>query len=146
MRSGAHAMADLEQLWRRIVFYMCVSNVDDHLRNHGFLHVDRANRTAEIGWTFLGREARRTVANTEVKYLQLRHLFEDQGAQRVWLQTDKLNERSQQAILRIGAVKEGELRDDRLSFDGRIRTSVVFGITRPDWPRVRVNLEALLAR
>ena len=111
-----------------------------------FLHVDRANRTAEIGWTFLGRDARRTAANTEVKYLQLRHLFEDLGAQRVWLQTDKLNERSQAAILRIGATKEGELRDDRLSFDGRIRTSVVFGITRPEWPGVRAHLERLLAR
>ncbi len=111
-----------------------------------FLHIDRANRTAEIGWTFLGQEGRRTGANTEAKYLQLRHLFEEQEAQRVWLQTDKLNERSQQAILRIGAVKEGELRDDRLSFDGRIRTSVVFGITRPDWPRVRAHLEVLLAR
>lgn len=111
-----------------------------------FLHVDRANRTAEIGWTFLGREARRTAANTEAKYLQLRHLFEDLGAQRVWLQTDRLNERSQAAILRIGATREGELRDDRLSFDGRIRTSVVFGVTRPEWPSVRAHLERLLAR
>jgi RimJ/RimL family protein N-acetyltransferase len=111
-----------------------------------FLHVDRGNRTAEIGWTFLGREARRTVANTEAKSLQLHHLFEDLGAQRVWLQTDKLNERSQRAIERLGAVKEGELREDRLSFDGRIRTSVVYGITRGDWPRVKERLQGLLAR
>ena len=111
-----------------------------------FLHIDRANKTAEIGWTFLGKDARRTAANTEAKYLQLRHLFADLGANRVWLQTDKLNQRSQAAMERIGAIKEGELRDDRISHDGRIRTSVVYGITRGDWPRVQAHLQALLAR
>ena len=111
-----------------------------------FLHIDRGNKTAEIGWTFLGREARRTVANTEAKYLQLRHLFEDLGANRVWLQTDKLNERSQKAMERLGAIKEGEHRDDRISHDGRIRTSVVYGITRTDWPSVAERIRGLLAR
>jgi len=111
-----------------------------------FLHIDRGNKTAEIGWTFLGREARRTVANTEAKFLQLRHLFDDLGAHRVWLQTDKLNERSQRAMERLGAIKEGEHRDDRISHDGRIRTSVVYGITRTDWPSVRDHIRALLAR
>lgn len=111
-----------------------------------FLHVDRGNRTAEIGWTFLGNGARRTVANTEAKYLQLRHLFEDLGANRVWLQTDKLNERSQRAMERLGAIREGEHRDDRISHDGRIRTSVVYGITRGDWPSVRDHIRGLLAR
>lgn len=111
-----------------------------------FLHIDRGNKSAEIGWTFLGREARRTVANTEAKFLQLRHLFDDLGAHRVWLQTDKLNERSQRAMERLGAIKEGEHRDDRISHDGRIRTSVVYGITRADWPSVRDHIRALLAR
>jgi RimJ/RimL family protein N-acetyltransferase len=111
-----------------------------------FLHIDRGNKTAEIGWTFLGQGARRTVANTEAKYLQLRHLFEDLGANRVWLQTDKLNERSQRAMERLGAIREGEHRDDRISHDGRIRTSVVYGITRTDWPSVRDRLQGLLAR
>jgi RimJ/RimL family protein N-acetyltransferase len=111
-----------------------------------FLHIDRANKTAEIGWTFLGRDARRTVANTEAKFLQLRHLFEDLGANRVWLQTDKLNERSQRAMERLGAIREGEHRDDRISHDGRIRTSVVYAVTRADWPTVSRRLQGLLAR
>jgi RimJ/RimL family protein N-acetyltransferase len=111
-----------------------------------FLHIDRANKTAEIGWTFLGRDARRTVANTEAKYLQLLHLFEGLGAHRVWLQTDKLNARSQRAMERLGAIKEGEHRDDRVSHDGRVRTSVVYGITRTDWPSVRERIRGLLAR
>jgi RimJ/RimL family protein N-acetyltransferase len=111
-----------------------------------FLHIDRANKTAEIGWTFLGRDARRTLANTEAKYLQLRHLFDDLGAHRVWLQTDKLNERSQKAMERLGAIKEGEHRDDRISHDGRVRTSVVYGITRSDWPAVEARIRGLLSR
>jgi len=68
------------------------------------------------------------------------------GANRVWLQTDKLNERSQRAMERIGAKREGELRDDRISFDGRIRTSVVYGITRAEWPAVHEHLQGLLRR
>lgn len=111
-----------------------------------FLHVDRRNKTVEIGWTFLGPDARRTPANTEAKLLQLRHLFEDLGANRVWLQTDKINERSRRAIERLGAIKEGELRDDRVAWNGRLRTSLVYGITRNDWPVVRERLLGLLAR
>ena len=110
-----------------------------------YLHVDRANKTAEIGWTWLGKEARRTAINTEAKLLQIAHLF-DLGANRVWLQTDKLNERSWRAIERLGAKKEGEIREDRISYDGRIRTSVVYGIVRSEWPDVRARLESLLAR
>src|ERR1700704_871264 len=102
-----------------------------------FLHIDRANKTAEIGWTFLGSDAPRTRAHTEAKFLQIRHLFDDLGANRVWLQTDKLNERSQRAMERLGAIREGEHRDDRISHDGRIRTSVVYAVTRADWPTVR---------
>jgi RimJ/RimL family protein N-acetyltransferase len=109
-----------------------------------FLHIDRSNRTVEIGWTFLGPDARRTAANTEAKLLQLRHLFDDLGANRVWLQTDKINERSQRAIERLGATKEGEHRDDRVAWNGRIRTSVVYGITRGDWRNIRGRLETLL--
>ena len=111
-----------------------------------FLHVDRPNKTAEIGWTFLGAEGRRTVANSEAKFLQLRHLFEDLGSNRVWLQTDKINQRSQNAIERLGARKEGELRDDRIAWNGRLRTSVVYGITREDWPPIRERLLGHIAR
>ena len=110
-----------------------------------FLHVDRFNRTAEIGWTWLGKDARRTAINTEAKLLQFTYLF-DLGANRVWLQTDKLNERSWRAIERLGLAREGELRDDRLSYDGRIRTSVVYGVTRKEWPELRARLRAMLAR
>ncbi|MDQ2950706.1 MAG: GNAT family N-acetyltransferase [Chloroflexota bacterium] len=136
-----------EQILGNQVFFIARRQSDGApIGSTRFLHVDRANKTAEIGWTFLGKDARRTAANTEAKLLQLRHLFDDLGANRVWLQTDKLNERSQKAMERIGAKKEGELRDDRISHDGRIRTSVVYGITRGDWPAVHSHLQDLLRR
>ena len=111
-----------------------------------YAHIDPPNRSLEIGYTLYGKGARRTPVNTECKLLLLRHAFETLRANRVWLQTDKRNERSQNAIARLGATKEGELRNERVLADGHLRTSVVFGITREDWPSVRERLLGYLAR
>lgn len=109
--------------------------------------VDRANRSVEIGWTMLGREGRRTAMNTEAKYLQLRHAFEDLGAIRVWLKTHAKNERSQRAIERIGATREGLIRNERIRpWDGQVRDAVYYSVIDRDWPGIRRRLEALLAR
>lgn len=111
-----------------------------------YAHIDPPNRTFEIGYTLYGKGARRTPVNTECKLLLLRHAFETLGANRVWLQTDKRNERSQNAIARLGATREGELRNERVLADGHLRTSVMFGITKDDWPKVRERLLDYLAR
>jgi RimJ/RimL family protein N-acetyltransferase len=111
-----------------------------------YAHIDAPNRTLEIGYTLYGRGARRTPVNTECKLLLLRHAFETLGANRVWLQTDKRNERSQNAIARLGALREGELRNERVLADGHLRTSVIFAITKEDWPSVRERLLGYLAR
>src|SRR5438128_525502 len=111
-----------------------------------YAHIDPPNRSLEIGYTLYGKGARRTPVNTECKLLLLRHAFETLRANRVWLQTDKRNERSQNAIARLGATKEGELRNERVLADGHLRTSVVFGITKEDWPSVRERLLGYLAR
>src|SRR5207249_11925205 len=75
-----------------------------------YAHIDPPTRSLEIGYTLYGKGARRTPVNTECKLLLLRHAFETLGTNRVWLQTDKRNERSQAAIVRLGATREGELR------------------------------------
>lgn len=110
-----------------------------------YAHIDRAARTLEIGYTFYGKGARRTAVNTEAKYLLFSHAF-GLGAIRVWLQTDIRNERSQQAIARVGAKKEGELRSERLRPDASHRTSVVFSVVQPEWPETKAHLERLLGR
>lgn len=111
-----------------------------------YAHIDPPNHTLEIGYTWYGKGARRTAVNTESKLLLFTHAFETLDANRVWLQTDKRNERSQNAMARLGAVKEAELRSERILADGRLRTSVVFSVIREDWPTTRARLEGSLRR
>ena len=98
----------------------------------------------EIGRTWIGRPFWRTGVNTECKLLLLTHAFEVLGCRRVQLQTDALNVRSQAAILRIGAVKEGVLRRNRTCGGGRIRDSMIFSVLKEEWPRVKAHLLELI--
>lgn len=111
-----------------------------------FAHIDRVNRSVEIGYSMLGPDARGTGLNAEAKYLQLRHAFEDLGAIRVWLNTDERNKRSQRAMEKIGATQEARHRQDRVMPNGYIRTSVFYSLIDSDWPEVRRRLEEVLPR
>jgi RimJ/RimL family protein N-acetyltransferase len=111
-----------------------------------FGNIDRGNRRVEIGWTWLGRQWQRTAANSEAKYLMLRHAFETWGCLRVELKTDALNQQSRNAMLRLGAKEEGTLRSHMLSWEGRRRDSVYFSILDTEWPAVRDRLTARLER
>jgi N-acetyltransferase len=106
-----------------------------------FMNIDRANKRVEIGSTWIAPESQRTVVNTEAKYLMLRHAFEDLGCIRVELKTDALNERSRNAILRIGAKEEGIFRNHMVCYGGRIRDSVYFSVIDSEWPAVKNGLE-----
>jgi N-acetyltransferase len=107
--------------------------------------IDLRHRRMEIGHTWIGRTHRRTAANTEAKFLLLRHGFETLGANRIQLKTDARNERSRKAILRIGAQFEGILRSHMVLLDGHRRDTAMHSIIREEWPMVRRRLEALLA-
>jgi RimJ/RimL family protein N-acetyltransferase len=111
-----------------------------------YLNIMPADRGLEIGGTWYGAEFQRTVVNTECKYLLLKHAFEDLGCIRVQLKTDLRNERSQKAIERIGAVKEGVLRNHTILPDGRYRHSVYYSILDTEWDGVKKRLEEMLAR
>lgn len=111
-----------------------------------YLDVAPEHRRIEIGWTWLGAPARRTAVNTECKLLLLRHAFETLGCGRVQLKTDGRNLRSQTAIARLGAVREGVLRKHVILPDGFVRDTVMFSITADEWPGVRARLEDFLAR
>lgn len=100
----------------------------------------------EIGYTFVSRPWQRTPANTEAKYLMLRHAFETLGLVRVELRTNALNARSRAAIARIGGVEEGTLRRHMVSEAGIIRDTVYFSILDDEWPRVKLRLEEMLSR
>jgi RimJ/RimL family protein N-acetyltransferase len=111
-----------------------------------YMNIDKPNRHVEIGSTWIGRQWQRTAVNTEAKYLMLRHAFEQLGCHRVELKTDVLNERSRNAILRIGAKHEGVFRKHVVCDSGRVRDSAWFSIIDPEWPEVKAALELKLAR
>jgi N-acetyltransferase len=109
-----------------------------------FMNIDPANQRVEIGSTWIAPAWQRTAINTEAKYLMLRHAFEEWGCVRVELKTDALNQKSRNAILRIGAKEEGTLRRHVVTHTGRIRDSVYFSILDSEWPEVKAKLEAKL--
>lgn len=111
-----------------------------------YLDIARADRRLEIGFTWITPQYQRGPVNTECKYLLLRHAFEDLGAIRVQLKTDSRNEQSQRAIERIGAVREGVLRNHMILWDGYIRHTVYYSVLDSEWPAVRQRLEQMMAR
>ncbi len=110
-----------------------------------FMNMDLANRKVEIGSTWIAPPWQRTVVNTEAKYLMLCHAFETWQCLRVELKTDAMNQRSRNAILRLGAKEEGILRKHMVTWNGRQRDSVYFSILDTEWPHVRRQLEEKLA-
>jgi N-acetyltransferase len=109
-----------------------------------FMNMDLANRKVEIGSTWIAPRWQRTGVNTEAKYLMLSHAFETWQCLRVELKTDALNQRSRQAILRLGAKEEGTLRKHMLTWNGRQRDSVYFSILDTEWLEVKARLEERL--
>src|SRR5262249_55179061 len=101
-------------------------------------------RALAIGHTWLGKPWWRTGHNTESKLLMLGHAFDNLGAVRVVWHTDIYNIRSQAAIERLGAIREGVLRKHRLRFDGSWRDTVQYAMTDEDWPAARAALTARL--
>lgn len=111
-----------------------------------YLTIMPQDRGLEIGWTWLAPAIQRTGVNTECKYLLLRHAFENLGAIRVQLKTHHHNIRSQRAIERLGAIKEGTLRNHMIMPDGSYRHSVYYSIIEDEWPSVKARLETLMGR
>jgi RimJ/RimL family protein N-acetyltransferase len=105
-----------------------------------FLDISLFHKSAEIGSTWYHPKVWRTRVNTECKYLLLTHAFEEWGLTRVQLKTDSRNVRSQNAIARIGAVREGVLRKDRIISDGYLRDTVYFSILAEEWEKVKGHL------
>ena len=105
-----------------------------------FGNIDVKNRRVEIGWTWINPKWQRSFVNTEAKFLMLTHAFEIWRCVRVELKTDALNEKSRNAILRLGAKEEGILRRHHITDAGRFRDTVYFSIIDSEWQTVKANL------
>lgn len=111
-----------------------------------YLDIRPSDRSLEIGWTWYGVDYQRTAVNTETKLLLLTHAFDTLEAIRVQFKTDARNVRSQRAIERLGAQREGVLRSHMiLPKDGYVRDSVYYSVIAEEWPVVRAQLRSLLA-
>lgn len=109
-----------------------------------YLNIALNHRNLEIGWTWLSPNVWRTRVNTETKYLLLKHAFEKLNIARVQFKADVRNERSNRAIERLGAIREGRLRKDRILGDGHIRDAYIYSIIDEEWMSVKEKLERIL--
>lgn len=125
-------------------FVMIEHSTDKVVGTSRIMHLDRIHRNAEIGCTWISPEYWRTPVNTESKSLMLHYCFEELGLIRVDFTVVGDNLRSQRAIERIGAVKEGVLRKHRITTEGTVLDNVLYSIIDDEWPAVKENLHYLL--
>ncbi|MFJ8262780.1 GNAT family N-acetyltransferase [Rummeliibacillus sp. NPDC094406] len=111
-----------------------------------FMDIDEKHSRLEIGFTWLTPAYWQTAVNTNCKYLLLQYCFEVLKLRRVQIKTDHENKRSQRAIERIGAQREGVLRNHMMRKDGTIRHTVMYSVTNEDWPVVKRRLEEMIER
>lgn len=111
-----------------------------------FMAMRLPERALEIGSTWYGRSFQGTLVNPEAKYLLLRHAFVEMGMRRVQLKTSTENLQSQRAIEKLGAVREGILRNYQLRMNGLSRDTVMYSITDAEWPAAKARLVARLGR
>lgn len=126
--------------------FSAVDNENKIIGSTRFLDILPRHKSAEIGSTWYHPDVWRTRVNTECKFLLLRHAFDVWNLTRVQLKTDSRNIRSQQAIARIGGVKEGVLRKDRVISDGYVRDTVYFSVLCDEWEDVSTQLKMKLQK
>ncbi len=137
-----------ESLWQTLVkqfAYIVIRNADMRVVGMSSYFPDASGQSnVEIGATFLHADARACAVNPDMKRLMLAHAFTS-GARRVGFKVDTRNARSQAAVLKLGATKEGVWRRERQTWTGHVRDTAQFSILESEWPEVRANLDARLA-
>ncbi len=129
----------------RIAYAQRLAATGELVGSTSFYDIDPSLRTLAIGHTWVARRHWRTFVNTASKLIMLERAFEALGAERVVWHTDIRNVRSQAAIARLGAVREGVLRHHRIRRDGSWRDTVQYSMLSAEWPDARRRLEARLA-
>ncbi len=144
MRAWVHMLLELQQQGTDLPFAVILQADGRAIGATRYMEIRPKHRALEIGGTWYAPAYQRTAVNTECKYLLLKHAFEDLGCVRVQFKTDARNLRSQKAIERIGAVREGLLRQHVITPSGYIRDSVYYSIIDREWPVIKKHLEELL--
>lgn len=141
MKQTIEAAAAERERGTQIPFVVVYKTNSRIIGSSRYLDLSETHKTLEIGWTWYHPDYWRTSVNTETKFLMLQYAFEELGMNRVQFNTDARNIRSQTAIARLGAKKEGVLRKHRIIADGYVRDTVVFSILKEEWPEVKSALQ-----
>lgn len=119
---------------------------NEYVGSTRFLNISREYRNLEIGWTWYIPKVWNTRVNTECKYLLLRYCFEELDMLRVGFKADRRNVRSDRAILRLGAYREGVLRQYGMMQDGYIRDANIYSIIDSEWKEIKERFESKLLK
>ncbi|MFD1928218.1 GNAT family N-acetyltransferase [Sporosarcina siberiensis] len=144
MESYINAALNAKEQGSEYPFVIIHNETNKIIGSTRFMDINLAHQRLEIGNTWLNPKFWRTPVNTECKYLLFKHCFEELHLNRVQLKTDHENIRSQQAIKRIGAKKEGILRNHIIRVNGTIRHTVMFSVIKEEWPEVKKSIELIL--
>ncbi|MBC8334721.1 MAG: GNAT family N-acetyltransferase [Anaerolineales bacterium] len=125
-------------------FAVCHLQSEQAIGATRFMNIDHPERGLEIGGTWYTPSFQGSGVNTEAKYLLLKYAFEELGCIRVQIKTDIRNIKSQRSIERLGAVREGMLRNHVIRQDGSYRDSVFYSIIESEWTEIKYRLEELL--
>ena len=127
-------------------FVIVLRDTNEIVGSTRFFDIAIEHKRLEIGHTWLHPSVWRTNVNTECKYLLLSYCFEHLQFQRVQIKTGHENTRSQKAIERIGATKEGILRNHMIQPNGKVRHTVMYSVVQEEWPEVKLHLEGLMEK
>ena len=146
MKVRGNESRDLFREWFSSIELGFAHFLDGELVGHtSYLNVHDDDRVVEIGNTWLAPAAWGTGANTEAKYLLLKHAFEDEGFHRVEFKTDAKNARARAALAGLGAEFEGVFRKHMVVRGGERRDSAWYAVIDDDWPLVKIGLEEKLS-
>lgn len=143
---GWYAEVFAERAYGRALPFTVLDSAGTIVGTTRYMRMSEKNRRLEIGGTFYAKSVQRSGINTEAKLLLLSQAFEVMGCNVVQIRTDWFNRRSQAAIERLGAKRDGVLRSHQVAGGGRLRDIVVYSIIASEWPGVRQNLRYLLSR
>ncbi|QFT87600.1 Putative ribosomal N-acetyltransferase YdaF [Bacillus sp. THAF10] len=146
MQNWVEAAIELRKKNLALPFIVEMKGMNKVVGTTRLYEIDAKNRSCEIGSTWYGKDFQRSFVNSNCKYLLLEYCFEKLNFVRVQFKTDERNIRSQKAIERLGATKEGILRNEKILANGYIRNTVLYSITTEEWGRIKNDFKIRDAR
>jgi RimJ/RimL family protein N-acetyltransferase len=145
-KSWIEYSVEMTEKKQHFAFAIFDKETDEFVGSTRFCTLKSEDRSLEIGFTFITPKYQRSYINTHAKYCLLKFAFEEINAIRVEFKTHERNDKSRNAIARLGATFEGILRNQRILSDGTFRSTAIFSIINSEWEKVKSKLEEKMAK